>query len=82
MGRPMVDAHNCYPYDGQWGDRIDRALSAGFPVSIEQDLTWYVDPRLRQSADENPPMLIEVAHWDSARRVLRAVAIPVRLVDR
>jgi len=51
MGHPMVDAHNCYPYDGQWGDRIDRALSAGFPVSIEQDLTWYVDPATGQERE-------------------------------
>lgn len=43
-GRPMVDAHNCYPYDGKWDNRIDRALNSGFPVSIEQDLAWYVDP--------------------------------------
>ena len=41
-GRPMLDAHNCYPYDGRWADRIDRALSTGFPISIEQDLAWYV----------------------------------------
>ena len=41
---PMVDAHNCYPYDGKWTNRIERALRAGFPVSIEQDLAWYVDP--------------------------------------
>ncbi|MDQ6677020.1 MAG: Type 1 glutamine amidotransferase-like domain-containing protein [Acidobacteriota bacterium] len=34
----VVDAHNCYPYEGKYADRIDRALSAGFPVSIEQDL--------------------------------------------
>ena len=32
--RPLVDAHNCYPDDGQWSDRIDRALSAGFPVGM------------------------------------------------
>jgi hypothetical protein len=51
MGRPMVDAHNCYPYEGQWGDRIDRALSAGFPVSIEQDLTWYIDPATGQGRE-------------------------------
>lgn len=38
--RPVLDAHNCYPYEGKWGDRIDRALSTGFPVSIEQDLAW------------------------------------------
>jgi len=42
--RPVLDAHNCYPYKGQWTDRIDRALSTGFPVAIEQDLAWYVDP--------------------------------------
>ncbi len=42
--RPLLDAHNCYPYDGQWNDRINRALRSGFPVSIEQDLAWYVDP--------------------------------------
>ena len=42
--QPVLDAHNCYPYDGRWSDRIDRALSSGFPVSIEQDLTWYADP--------------------------------------
>jgi hypothetical protein len=42
-GRPMLDAHNCYPYEGQWTDRLDRALSAGLPVVIEQDLTWHVD---------------------------------------
>ncbi|HTF71348.1 MAG TPA: hypothetical protein VK638_52645 [Edaphobacter sp.] len=41
---PILDAHNCYPYQGQWNDRIQRALSSGFPVSIEQDLAWYVDP--------------------------------------
>jgi hypothetical protein len=38
--RPILDAHNCYPYEGRWADRIDRALKAGFPVSIEQDLAW------------------------------------------
>jgi len=41
---PMLDAHNCYPYEGHWTDRIQRALNSGFPVSIEQDLAWYVDP--------------------------------------
>ena len=45
---PLVDAHNCYPYDGQWTNRIERALSTGFPVSIEQDLTWYIDPATGQ----------------------------------
>jgi hypothetical protein len=43
-GRPILDAHNCYPYVGKWNDRVQRALNSGFPVSIEQDLAWYVDP--------------------------------------
>jgi hypothetical protein len=43
--RPVLDAHNCYPYDGRWQDRIHRALDSGYPVSIEQDLAWYVDPK-------------------------------------
>ena len=38
--RPILDAHNCYPYQGRWTNRIDRALGTGFPVSIEQDLAW------------------------------------------
>jgi hypothetical protein len=42
--QPLVDAHNCYPYEGRWNDRVARALNSGFPVSIEQDLAWYVDP--------------------------------------
>ena len=42
--QPLLDAHNCYPYEGQWSDRIQRALNSGYPVSIEQDLAWYVDP--------------------------------------
>src|SRR3954454_10806336 len=42
--RPVLDAHNCYPYENRWSDRIDRALKTGFPVGIEQDMAWYVDP--------------------------------------
>jgi hypothetical protein len=43
--RVLLDAHNCYPYNGRWADRIDRALSTGTPLAIEQDLVWYRDPR-------------------------------------
>jgi len=43
-GKPLLDAHNCYPYKGEWKNRIERALGTGFPVGIEQDLAWYVDP--------------------------------------
>jgi hypothetical protein len=42
--RPILDAHNCYPYEGQWSDRIDRALKSGFPIGIEQDIAWAADP--------------------------------------
>lgn len=42
--RVLVDAHNAYPSDGKFADRIDRALSAGLPLAIEQDLVWYKDP--------------------------------------
>lgn len=38
--RVLLDAHNAYPQDGRWSDRIDRALSTGLPVAIEQDLYW------------------------------------------
>src|SRR5260370_8518935 len=41
--RPVLDAHNCYPYKGDFRDRIDRALQTGFPVGIEQDLGWAID---------------------------------------
>jgi hypothetical protein len=43
--RVVLDAHNCYPYYEWWYDRIDRALSAGVPVAIEQDLLWAKNPR-------------------------------------
>lgn len=38
--RVVLDAHNAYPYQGRWNDRIDRAMDTGFPVAIEQDLVW------------------------------------------
>jgi hypothetical protein len=43
-GHPILDAHNCYPYEGKFQDRIERALKSGRPIGIEQDLAWYVDP--------------------------------------
>src|SRR5215510_5828626 len=48
-GRVLLDAHNCYPYGDWWNDRIDRALSTGTPLAIEQDLAWYTDPRTGRS---------------------------------
>lgn len=47
--RVLLDAHNCYPYSGAWKDRIDRALSTGTPLAIEQDLAWYTDPATGRS---------------------------------
>jgi hypothetical protein len=45
-----MDAHNCYPYFEWWEDRIDRALSAGTPLAIEQDLYWYTDQKTGRSS--------------------------------
>ena len=40
-GRSLLHAHNCYPEDGQWQDRIDRALAVGkSPFAVEQDVAW------------------------------------------
>ena len=47
--RSVMDAHNCYPYFEWWGDRIQRALSTGTPLAIEQDLAWYTDPKTGRS---------------------------------
>ena len=38
--RVLLDAHNAYSQNDRWSDRIDRALSTGLPVAIEQDLFW------------------------------------------
>jgi len=38
--RVLLDAHNAYPQNDRWSDRIDRALSTGLPIAIEQDLYW------------------------------------------
>ncbi len=47
--RVVTDAHNCYPYNGRWADRITRALALGTPVAIEQDLLWHTDPQTHRS---------------------------------
>ena len=44
LARPIVDAHNCYTENGQWADRLSRALGTGArPIGIEQDLVWKPD---------------------------------------
>lgn len=40
--RVLLDAHNAYPYEGKYADRVPRALATGLPVAIEQDLIWRV----------------------------------------
>ncbi|HEX6212184.1 MAG TPA: hypothetical protein VF136_15485 [Methylomirabilota bacterium] len=38
--RVLLDAHNAYPDQGRWADRLERALATGVPLAIEQDLAW------------------------------------------
>lgn len=42
---PMLDAHNCYPEDGKWNDRLARAVATKqAQIGIEQDLVWTSRP--------------------------------------
>jgi hypothetical protein len=73
--RSILDAHNCYPYEGKYANRIERALALGYPVAIEQDLAWYngrvvvghsantsgVEPTLREHFFERVRPLVEKA---------------------
>lgn len=43
-GRPLLDAHNCYPDDPHYTDRLDRALKLERTIGIEQDIGLYTDP--------------------------------------
>src|SRR5271169_3911346 len=42
--RTLMLAHNAYPDDGKYGDRLDRVIAAGVPFVVEEDLVW-VDGR-------------------------------------
>jgi hypothetical protein len=55
--RVLLDAHNAYPEQGLWRDRIDRALATGVPLAIEQDLAWVCEPPApcRSVVGHNPP---------------------------
>lgn len=55
--RVLLDAHNAYPYQGRWSDRIERALAAGTPLALEQDLIW------RPATPSNPAHSI-VSHGE------------------
>src|SRR5262245_55844883 len=57
----LLHAHNCYPERGQWGDRIERALSTGpSPIAIEQDVMWVAPAAGRPGrsvvAHDTPPV--------------------------
>jgi hypothetical protein len=43
-GQPLLDAHNCYPDDPRYTDRLDRALKLPLPIGVEQDIAPYKDP--------------------------------------
>ena len=38
--RTLMLAHNAYPDEGKYGDRLDRAIHAGAPFVVEEDLIW------------------------------------------
>src|SRR5579871_4799189 len=65
--RPVLDAHNCYPYEGRYADRIERALGTGFPVAVEQDIAWAVDPVTHQGR----PVVSHTAKTTGAEPTLR-----------
>jgi hypothetical protein len=65
--RPVLDAHNCYPYKGDFKDRIDRALKTGFPVGIEQDLGWAIDP----ATGKGRPVVTHTAKTTGSEPALR-----------
>lgn len=79
--RSVFDAHNCYPYKGQYADRIERALATGYPVAIEQDLalanglpvvshdakTTGIEPTLKQHFFERVRPMMEKALQENDR---------------
>jgi hypothetical protein len=95
--RPVLDAHNCYPYKGQWTNRIDRALKTGYPVGIEQDIAWAngravvshdakttgTEPTLRDHFFERVRPLVEkaLAENDRARWPLIVVHFDFKSVE-
>jgi hypothetical protein len=38
--RIQLLAHNAYPDHGKYADRLDRAIAAGTPFTVEEDLAW------------------------------------------
>ena len=67
-GRPVLNAHNCYPYEGQWADRIGRALRR--PVVTHAPKTTGSEPSLRnhffervRPSVEKAPAQNDRGHW-------------------
>ena len=58
----LLDAHNAYPYQGRWNDHLERALSTGTPLAIEQDLIW-------RPATANSPAHSIVSHGEPFTRM-------------
>ena len=38
--RTQILSHNAYPDHGKFTDRLDRAIAAGVPFAVEEDLAW------------------------------------------
>lgn len=59
--RTLMLAHNAYPDEGKYGDRLDRAISAGVPFTVEEDLVWVDGKSLlihsAKAASANSPTL-------------------------
>src|ERR1700688_1047633 len=66
-GHPVLDAHNCYPYEGRYADRIERALDTGFPAGIEQDIAWAGAPAIGQGR----PVVTHTAETTGSEPTLR-----------
>ena len=85
-GHSLLDAHNAYPEDGRYRDRLARALATHIePLVIEQDVAF--NARTRQSVvshdttlDHTEPTL--EAHFFSQIEPLMAAALAANAADR
>jgi hypothetical protein len=93
--RSILDAHNCYPYEGKYADRIERALALGYPVALEQDLAWSDgrvvvahsaqttgnEPTLRQHFFEHVRPLVEKALRENRRDLWPIIVVHFDVKD-
>ena len=85
-GRTILDAHNCYPEEGKYTDRLARAMGTGLaPLVIEQDVAY--QPRTGQSVvshdttlDGREPTLEQ--HFFAALKPLLDAAVTAGAKDR